>query len=219
MSQKRRRFLAGAGVALGGSLAGCVGFLKGEKALEFSAKQGAVAQAALDDTGYGEHKLEEFPVEKTYKDRTVKVTNWYHEYDRAIELDLTGRFQGAVFAVLTTPKVEVPGVGKALNPVEDKGRDWIVQQVQNRYENVKNVTGVGEYTHSILGSQTAVGEYEADAEVAAAGISQTVELAVHVSDPIDHGDDFVIVVAAYPKRLPGEKENVQTLMGGVQHEG
>lgn len=217
MSQKRRRFLAGAGAVVGGSLAGCVGFLKGEESLEFSATQGSVAQAALDDTGYGEHKIEEFPVEKSYEGRTVEVTNWYSEYDRAIELDLTGRFQGAVFSVLTTPKVEVPGVGEALNPVEDRGRDWIVEQVQNRYENVRNVTGVGEYTHSILGTQAKIGEYEADAEVGVESISRTVELAMHVSDPIDHGDDFVIVVSAYPKRLAGEDENVQTLMGGVRH--
>ena len=223
MSQKRRRVLAGTGAILGGSLAGCVGFLKGEENLEFSAKQGTVAQAALDDTGDQEHEINEVPYERTFEiggqERTVKATNWHAEYDRAVEVGALGRFRGALFATLTTPKVEIDVADKALNPVGDKDHREIVAMVQDRYEGLNNVTGVGEYTAQVLGTQATVGEYEGEATFAETG--QDVDLALHVTDPIDHGDDFVICVAAYPD-YPAvndlEFDNVQTLLDGVEHE-
>jgi hypothetical protein len=223
MAQRRRQFLATAGTVLGGSLAGCVGFLTGDEALEFSATKASVAQSARDDTGYEENKIEDVEFERTFEvggqERTVKATNWHSEYDRAVEIEGFDRFRGAMFAILTTPKVELDIADKTLNPVGDKSHKELTEMVQSRYEGLDTVTGVGEYSANVLGNQSTVGEYEGEVTFAETG--QAVDLALHVTDPIDHGDDFVVCIGAYPD-YPAvsemEFDNVQTLFDGVEHE-
>lgn len=222
MSRDRRRFLAAAGTALSGSLAGCVGFILGNDALEVSASKATVGQSALDDTGYEENAVEEVEIERTFEvggqERTVVASNWQAEYDRAVELEGFDRFRGALFVAFSTPQVEIDIADKTLNPVGDKSHRELVTLVQDSYEGLESVTGVGEYTASLLGSQATVGEYEGEATFA--GTGQTVDLAVHVTNPIEHGDDFVVCVAAYPDYPPltdGEADNVETLFGGVEH--
>lgn len=222
MTRKRRQFLAGSGAALTGALAGCTGFVLGNDKLEFSASKATVAQSARDDTGYQEHKVEKVEIERTFEvagqERTVVATNWHAEYDRAINVEGFDRFRGAMFAVLTTPKVELDIADKTLNPVGDKSHDELVAMVQDRYEGLKNVSSAGEYSANVLGNQSTVGEYEGEATFA--GTGQTVDLSLHVTDPIEHGDDFVICIGGYPNYPPltnGEYDNIQTLFGGVEH--
>jgi len=220
MSRNRRRFLAASGTTLAGSLAGCVGFILGNDALEVSASKATVSQSARDDTGYEENTVEKVEIERTFEaggqERTVVATNWQAEYDRSVNVEGFDSFEGAKFIAFSTPQVEI--ANKTFNPVGDKEHQELVTLVQDSYEGLESVTGVGEYTASILGSQVTVGEYEGEATFA--GTGQTVDLALHVTNPVEHGEDFVVCVGAYPNYPPltdGEADNVETLFGGVEH--
>jgi len=220
MSQNRRRFLAASGTALAGSLAGCVGFILGNDALEVSASKATVSQSARDDTGYEENTVEKVELERTFEaggqERTVVATNWQAEYHRSVDVQGFDSFEGAKFVAFSTPKVEI--ANKTFNPVGDRDHRDLVTLVQDSYEGLESVTGVGEYTAGILGSQATVGEYEGEATFA--GTGQTVDLSLHVTNPIEHDEDFIVCVGAYPNYPPltdGEGGNVETLFGGVEH--
>lgn len=221
MTRRRRHVLAGSGVALSGLLAGCLGFITGEEPLEVTASPGSVSEAALSETGYAEHEIDSLGVEETFevgdRSRTVRVTNWHSQYDRALDLgsDVGERFQGAVFSVLSTPKVEI--LGRSLNPIDEWGTDRIVEMIQDRYEGVEDLQQVDEYTSTVLGAAVSVTEYDGTAEIAGSG--EGIDLRFHVTDAIDHGDDFVLCLAVYPTIVPGEDEAVGTLLNGVEHDG
>ena len=222
MSSNRRRFLAGTGTALSGALAGCTGFILGNDALEVSANKATVAQSALDDTEDEENTVEKVDIERTFEvggqERTVVAANWQAEYDRSVNVSGFDSFRGAKFIAFSTPQVEIDIADRTLNPVGDRGHRDLVRLVQDSYEGLESVTGVGEYTASILGSQAEVGEYEGEATFA--GTGQTVDLTLHVTNPVAHGEDFIVCVGAYPNYPPltdGEANNIETLFDGVEH--
>ncbi len=218
MDSQRRRVLAASGVALTGGLAGCLGFVTGDEPLEVSASPGSVSQSALDSTGYVENTVEEAAIEETFEvadqSRTVRLTNWHSQYDRAVEIELVERFQGAAFSVLSTPKFEI--AGQSVNPIDRWDTDRIAEMVQDRYEGLEDLQSVGEYSTSMLGAEPTITEYEGAAGIA--GSSVTIDLRLHVSEAVDHGEDFVLAIGVYPDVLPEEEESVQTLFEGVEHE-
>ena len=219
MNSQRRRLLAVSGGALTGGLAGCLGFINRNEDLEFSSSPGSVSQDALDSTGYGEHEIEEAPVEETFEvagqSRTVRLTNWHAQYDRAVDLQLLDRFQGAVFSVFSTPKFEI--AGRSINPIDRWDTDRIVGMVQDRYEGLADLRRTVEYTTPMLGAEPTITEYEGRADITGTGV--TIDLQLHVSGAVDHGDDFLLGLAVYPDDLPGEDDAVRTLYDGIEHEG
>jgi hypothetical protein len=218
MDSQRRRVLSVSGVALTGGLAGCLGFVTGNEVLDVSASPGSVSQSALDSTGYGENTVEEAAIEETFEvadqSRTVRLTNWHSQYDRAVDIELVERFQGAAFSVLSTPKFEI--AGRSINPIDRWDTDRIAEMVQDRYEGLEDLQSVGEYSTSMLGAEPTITEYEGSAEIANSGV--TIDLRLHVSEAVDHGEDFVLAIGVYPDALPEEEESVETLFEGVEHE-
>ena len=218
MNSQRRRLLAASGAALTGGLAGCLDFVTGDEALEFASSPGSVSQDALDRTGYGEHEIEEAPIEETFEvggqSRTVRLTNWHSQYDRAVDIGLLDRFQGAVFSVFSTPKFEV--AGRSINPIDRWDTDRIVGMVQDRYEGLDDLRRAGEYTTPMLGAEPTITEYEGRADIVGEGVA--IDLRLHVSEAVDHGDDFLLGLGVYPADVPGEDEAVRTLLDGVDHE-
>lgn len=218
MNSQRRRLLAASGVALTGGLAGCLGFVTGDEDLEFSSSPGSVSQSALDSTGYGEHEIKEATIEETFEvagqSRTVRLTNWHSQYDRGVDLQLVKRFQGAVFSVFSTPKFEIGG--RSINPIDRLDTDRIVGMVQDRYEGLDDLRRTGEYTTPMLGDEPTITEYEGRADIV--GESVAIDLRLHVSDAVDHGDDFLLGLAVYPDAVPAEDDAVRTLFDGVEHE-
>ncbi|MCL9812387.1 DUF6517 family protein [Natranaeroarchaeum aerophilus] len=219
MNSQRRRLLAASGVALTGGLAGCLGFVTGDEDLEFSSSPGSVSQSALDSTGYGEHEIEEAPIEETFEiggqSRTVRLTNWHSQYDRAVDLEPIQRFQGAVFSVFSTPKFEI--AGRSVNPIDRWDTDRIVGMVQDRYEGLENLQRTGEYTTPMLGAEPTITEYEGRADITGSGVM--IDLNLHVSGAVDHGGDFLLGLAVHPDEIPGEGNAVRTLYDGVEHDG
>ncbi|PCR92764.1 DUF6517 family protein [Natrinema ejinorense] len=218
MTLTRRQLLA-AGAATGtGVVAGCTGLVRDS----LSSTPGTVPAAALEETGYDEHTVEEVVVERTVGrfgiERSIEASNWYAEYDRAIALDSLGltRIQAAVVSVLTTPQVSV--LGKTFNPVGDYSTDDLVELIQNRYDRLEDVEYVDEESVVVLGTETTLARYRASARLITAGTTLDVFLAL--SEPVAHGDDFAICVAVYPQLqgLEAESGFVRTMLESVEHE-
>ncbi|WP_440772313.1 DUF6517 family protein [Natronorubrum sp. DTA28] len=218
MTVTRRDVLAAGATAGAGAIAGCSGALEDS----LSSMPAVVSPSALEETGYGEHTVEEVVVERTVGrfglERTISVTNWYAEYDRAISLDLPGlsRLQAAVVSVLTTPQVSF--LGRTFNPVGEFSTDELIELMQDRYDELEDVQRVDETSVSVLGTETALVRYTAEARLIPAGT--TLDVYVQLTEPVSHGDDFVLGVAVYPQVHGFETESgaVRTLLESLEHE-
>ncbi|WP_435144683.1 DUF6517 family protein [Halobaculum sp. P14] len=217
----RRQFLRAAGVAGVGGVAatsGCVGAITGSEPIEVSASQATVPAATLSNTGFEQQSVEplviEQPVEIAGQRRTVVVENQLAQYDKAVEIPGVGRYRAALFAVLSTPAVEI--AGRSLNPVADLSSRALAERMLTQYEGVSGLRRTGSETVSVLGADAEVGLFEADVTVAA-GV--TTETALHVTEAVRAGGDFVVCVGAYPTLLSGEAEDVRAMMQAVQHAG
>lgn len=221
MTVTRRGLLAAGATAATGLVAGCTDFV----ADSLSSDAATVSGDALAATGYAEHTVEEVVVERTVGrfgiERTIEARNWYAEYDRAVEFDSFGpgigpdRLQAAVVSALTTPQVSV--LGKTFNPVGDYSTDELVALIQSRYDELEGVERVDEAPLSILGAEATVVRYRAEARLIEAGT--TLDVFLQVSEPVAHGDDFVIGVAVYPQVVgyDTESDDVRTLLEGLEH--
>ncbi|QSX00669.1 DUF6517 family protein [Haloterrigena alkaliphila] len=218
MTVSRRHLLAAGATAGTALVAGCTDLV----ADELASDPAGVSQAALEETGYAEHTVEEVVVERTIGrfgiERTIEVSNWYAEYDRSVTLDALGlgRFQASVVSVLTTPQVSM--LGKTFNPVGEYSTDELVALIQDRYDQLEDVERVGEEPISVLDSETTLARYRAKARLIEAGT--TLDVFLQVSELVSHGDDFVIGVAAYPQAGGFETESgaVRTMLESLEHE-
>ncbi len=218
MTLTRRHALA-AGVTAGiGLLAGCTDVARDSLA----ASPATVSPAALAETDYGEHTVEELRIERTVGrfgiERTISVQNWNAEYDRALALDALGlgRVQTAVVSVLATPQISV--LGRTLNPVGDYSTDELVALIQDRYDELEDVQYVDEEPVSVLGSETTLARYRGRARLVP--VETTIDVTIRVSEAVANGDDFVVCVAVYPQAVNAESEStaVRTLLEGIEHE-
>lgn len=218
----RRKLVTVTAVALAGGTAGCLDGLFGDETFEATAA--SVADAALSETGYEEHRTESVEIERTFEaggeSESVVVTNWHAEYDRAIDLGEVGltdeRAQAAIFTAVSTPQVEV--LGRTFNPVAEMEAGEIAEMVQERYDGIGGVEQVSETTAPVAGESTTVGEFEAEAELVDAGT--TVDVTLHISEAVESGDDLVVAVGGYPTLLAEfETEHVFTMMDAIEHDG
>ncbi|SEW27009.1 DUF6517 family protein [Natrinema salifodinae] len=165
MTVTRRHLLAAGAAAGSGLVAGCTGTVRDSLA----SAPATIAGTTLDGTGYDEHTVDELVIERTVSrfgiERTIEARNWYAEYDRAVSLDAVGltRIQAAVVAVLSTPQVSV--LGKTFNPVGDYSTDDLVELIQDRYDELEDVESVDESSVSILGAETTLARYRAEARL------------------------------------------------------
>lgn len=218
MTVTRRQLLA-AGVTAGtGIVAGCTNLVEDS----LSSNAATVSGAALAETGYDERAVDELVVRRTVGrfgiEHSFEARNWYAEYDRAIALESLGlaRVQAAVAAVLTTPQVSV--LGKTFNPVGDYSTDELVALIQSRYDRLEDVQSVDEESISVLGTETTLARYEARARLISAGTR--LDVVLRVSEPVAHGDDFVICVAVYPQAggFETESDAVRTMLESLEHD-
>ncbi|RQH01478.1 DUF6517 family protein [Natrarchaeobius oligotrophus] len=218
MTVTRRTVLATGVVAGTAAIAGCTDPLRGT----LSSSPATVSEEARSAVGYDEHVVDELivdhPVGLFGLERTIEVINWYAEYDRAISLEGLGltRLQAAVFIVLSTPQVSV--LGRTHNPVGEYSTDELVALIQERYDGLEIERAVDEETATVLDAETTVVRYRAQARLVEAG--RRLDVTLHVSEPVAHGDDFVLCVAVYPRLLGVDVEasSVRTLLEGVRHE-
>ncbi|MFP9190613.1 DUF6517 family protein [Natronosalvus vescus] len=213
----RRQFLAATGTGVVAVSAGCL-----ERSGDvLSSSAATISPDVLSTTGYAERTVEELVIQETVGrfgfERTIEARNWYAEYDRAVALDDLGltRAQAAVVVVLTTPQVSL--LGRTFNPVGDYDTDDLVELIQDHYGDVRDVSRVDETSVTVLGSSTPLVRYHARATFLEQGLSMPVTL--QLTEPVAHGDDFVIGVAVYPRPLgiETESETVLRMIEGVEH--
>ncbi|MFC5277452.1 DUF6517 family protein [Halorubrum rubrum] len=215
---RRRAIAAGGSLGIAG-LAGCTAldFVTGGDPVEFTAEAATVSDAALEETGYESQGVTDDEITREFEaagqTREVEVTNRIAEYDRGVDF-LGQRYRAAVFAALSTPQVEV--LGRTFNPVAEMSTDELATMLQNRYEGISDVERASEYTTDVVGTETTVVEYEAESELADGGA--TVEMTLHVTEPTEVGDDFVVCLGAYPQVI-SDGDNVRRLLNGVEHPG
>lgn len=216
MQPTRRELLAGAGTGLAVGLAGCSGQLTADGAA-FGAVEASLSASVQSDTGYSHHRTEPFEVTREFSrfgfTRSVEVTNVISEYDRAVSI-LGQRLQGAVFATLSTPQVEI--LRKSFNPVAEMSTVEIAEMIQERYENVSNVREEGSFESAVAGESTTVTRFTARADLVATGVG--VDVYLYVSQAVELGEDFVVCLAVHPQAMGEERETVEALLAGVEHE-
>lgn len=221
----RRAVAAAVASLVGAASAGCTDLLFGE-GLTFEATAPRVDQSVLDATGYEEQQVTEVPAEREFQaggqTRSVRLTNWYAGYDKAVDLaglDLpveTPRQRAAVFSTYSTPQVEI--AGETLNPIDDLDAATLVDRVQDRYEGVDDLERVGEQSATLAGTDATATEFRGDLELA--GPDATIEVTLYVTEAVPSGEDFLLAVGAYPSLLASiEDDNVFALMEGVRHDG
>jgi hypothetical protein len=208
-------------LALAGATAGCldtVPFL-GNSPLEFEATRASVPDGALQDNGYERHRTEDVTIEQTVEaggqSQDVIVINRQSEYDRAVDLGVADRSaRAAVFTVLSAPQVNA--LGRSFNPVAGMDPAELAGMVQGRYGGMENVQRVGEEAATVAGQSTAVTEFGSEAELVEAGV--TVDLAMHISEAVESGDDLLVAIGGYPRALAGqERDRVFALMDAIEH--
>jgi len=222
----RRALLATGATVATASIAGCTDRIPfiGDDPIEFSATSASVPQSVLDETGYEEHEREDVVIEETFEaggqTQDVVVTNWQTEYDKAIDLgelpvSADEELRAAVFTVLTTPQVDV--LGRTFNPVADMDSEELAEMVQDQYGDFGELEQVGEDSAVVAGESTTVGEFEGEATLA--GEESAVELRLHIAEPVESGDDFIIGVGGYPSQLRDqERSDVFSMLEGIEHD-
>lgn len=195
---------------------GCLGLITGEEALKFESGQATVSQQAQADTGYEKAREDDQVVTRAFgvanQTREVEVTNHVVEYKRQVSLPVLGTQELARFTVLATPKVKI--AGKTFNPVGNLSNRELAEQLQEKYETVQNVQLEGNRTVTVLGEETRVSKFAAEAQIQG---GQTADVYLHIAQA-ETENDFVVMVAVYPQDLDGEQGKVDRLLEGVQHE-
>ena len=210
----RRRTIAAIAVVALLATSGCVGFLTGSESLSFQSNPLKVTNDAQEQTGYEEQRRTTQEIERTYsvagQERDVVVTNHLSEYARSADT-LFGDQEIARFTVLSTPQVKIAGQGP-FNPVDDFSNRELVLQLQEQYDSLDNIRSEGDRTLTMLGNETTVSKFRADATLQG---GQEVEVFIHITK-VKHEGDFVVGVAVHPTELD-EQENVNTLFEGIDH--
>lgn len=191
--------------------AGC-SFL--EDPVTFEASQSVVSEDARQATGYEEVRVVDQTVTRSFGSgnlsKEVRVVNKLAEYKRQVSLGpLSGEL--ARFSVFTSPEVEVGG--QQFNPVADMSNAELAMLVQEEYGTVSNVRVDENRTVSLVGSQTTVSRFTAEAQTTG---GQSVDVYLHIGQ-VAHEDDFVVVIAVYPQQLD-EQDSVDQLIRGVDHQ-
>ncbi|WP_129115644.1 DUF6517 family protein [Halegenticoccus tardaugens] len=207
----RRRVATGAlaALTLGG---GCLDFVTGEEALTFEAEPARTDEETASDAGYELEEEESQTVEREFsaagQTRTVEATNEIATYEKTMRIPVVGEAKLGVFAVISSPAVEV--AGKTFNPIGDYDHDELVEMLTSNYEGLSDPEKVDERSATVLGSDETVSKYEATATFE----GQEVDVFVHVAKARD--DDFVVPLGVYP-RDADEEENVVSMMEAIEH--
>lgn len=211
----RRTFLAGTATALGAGTAGC-GFILGEEALAFEADVARVPESIADGAGYDLEGIDDQTIERTFEvadqSRDVTVTNRMAEYEKAVDLGPLGEQRAAIFTALSTPQVSI--LGQTFNPVAELSTAELAERIQNQFEDIGSLERDGDAAVTILDVETTLTRFTGQTQLAA---GQQIDIYLHVSEAVDHEDDFVIAVGGYPQRLPGEESTILELTEGIEH--
>ncbi|QLG47470.1 DUF6517 family protein [Natrinema halophilum] len=207
----RRSALAGLGAVGLAGLSGCLGLI-GMDSHESS--PAGVEATTRNETGYEQTAVKELSVEKDAPGGPItgkiSVGNYMTKHEKAVDIPLVGRQRGAVFNVLTTPKVTL--LGKQFNPVEDMTTKELIGLVENNYNGIDNISHDGDSDVTILDQSTTQSQFTADAKFD----GQSVTVNFHITKAVEAAGDLLVTIGVYPEQLQSqEKPNVTALAEAV----
>ena len=209
-----RRRLGAAALAVLLVTSGCIGFLTGEEALVFEADPAATDASVASDAGYATDGPREHTVNRSFdvagQSRTVRVVNQITTYEKRLDLPIVTDVKLGVFSVISSPSVEI--AGREFNPLGNYSNDRLVRMAGGGYGGFEGVERVSSRTITVLGKETTVTKYAARAPVG----GESVEVYVHVTKVKD-GDDYVVAMGVYPRKVSGEEANVLEMMRAIEH--
>lgn len=234
MISRRSLLQAGATGALALS-AGCLGFVTGEDALEFDAAKVLPTDDALAETGYEETEAKWERFEETISvgvERDVAASIWIAMYEKRVaipvdelegtganvegvgDLDVTIEGEAATFAAISMPAMDV--LGSTQNPLADMDTREVLEEfrgeLETSYGRIRDIRHDETVELDILDDRRDVERFVATVEIE----GQEVELDLHVA-VFAHEGDLLILLGGYPRVLPDEGTNVETLMESVEH--
>lgn len=213
----RRDFLAGSGLALTTATAGCTGLLSDDP-ITFEAELASVPESVAGNAGYQLEGTDSQVIEETFEaageSRTVEVTNRTAEYEKGVDLGPLGELRAAIFTVLSTPKVEV--LGRTFNPVAEMSTGELADRVQDQYDEIGDLEVEHDAPVTVLGTETTQTKFAGEIRMES---GERIDIYLHVSTPVESGDDLVLAVGGYPQQLPDEEDRVLELMEAIEHEG
>lgn len=223
------------------STVGCLGFLTGSQALEFSANETVVSDAALEETGYQEagNQTVRNVVNVTVAGQTrqANLTSYLYSYNRSVDAsEVDGNALGALpenATVAEPPENGTEGAGNATVPVANTsdGVAFSVLAMPNARVGGQSVHPLArvsseDLVRRLLETGNTSVRFEGNRSVASLGEERTVstfrmagetnasDVVVHVAT-FDAGTDFVVTFAVHPGVID-ERERVDTLIAGLE---
>ena len=194
------------------ALSGCA-FLTGGP-LEFAASKATVSDQAQQSAGYEEVSVEAQNRSQSFsaagQERDVKLTNWVATYERDLGI-ATSSAPGSV-VVLSTPTVSI--AGQTLNPLGSMSHREVLNQVLQQYGGLSDVEERDTKTMTVLGEDSEVTTFSANADYE--GVE--VPVLVHLTT-VEHEGDIVVAIAVHPEMLSEDQVGVETMFGGIEHDG
>jgi hypothetical protein len=227
-----QRILLTALVSLLAVSAGCTGLITGET-VEFEANNATVSDGALDSTGYEAENYTQRSISRDVsvadQERTIRVINQIHRYTKDGTLaDATGNdtlsqaVESGLLSETTVPAVSQfvvvasPGAemaGQTLNPAGEWSNERVLEQVASQTGQLEDIEKDRVRTATSLGASRNVTTFNATTEKA----GQEIDVRAHVAS-FEHAGDVIIVVGVHPQAMD-EEENVDELLGGLEHSG
>jgi len=213
---KRRALLAGTAAASIVGVSGCLSGVLGTVTSLESAPAG-VSGSALDSTGYEAVGIEKIVTEETAdapgQSETISVTSYLTRYDKRVGIDGVGEQPTAIFAVLSTPQLEV--AGETFNPVGEMPAREVADLLADNYDNIGSIQPDNEETITILDQSTLKSRFTAEADF----FGFPLKLDVHVTEAVQRGEDFLVSLGVYPRLVRAiEGENARALAESITPE-
>lgn len=207
----RRLFLAGAGAFGLASLSGCLGLAGLD---DHEATPGGVEADTRESSDYQQVGIDDITIEESVGvgpvEESIRVVNYLTEHEKSIDMGPLGEQRGAVFMVLTTPRIGIPNY--QFNPVEDMSTRELVDLVENNYDEMDDIEHQEDYSMTILDQETTASRFTASAQFD----GEDVEVYLHVSEAVETDDDLLVTIGVYPQQVSAqERENIDSLMEGV----
>lgn len=207
----RRRALVIGAVGIG-ALSGCTQLASGDGPITREASPAVVSPDALDETGHELEAEREETVSREFEvggeTRQVEATNYATVYTKTID---GTEAQGSLFGLVSTPGFNF--AGQSFNPVSEFSNQEILEFVAGEFGEVSINESVSESTETVLGSETTVTKFDAEA----AFNGDRIPVYVHVTS-VENEDDILIAAGAYPQELENQEEaDITQLFGGISH--
>ena len=210
----RRQVLAGAGAFGLVSLSGCLGLAGLD---DHEATPAGVDADTREGTGYEPVGIDDITIEESVGagpiEESVRVVNYLTEHEKSVDMGPLGDQRGAVFLVLTTPKIGIPNY--QFNPVEDMSTRELVDLVEDNYDEIDDIEHQGDDSVTILDQEITASRFSASAQFD----GENIDVYLHVSQAVETDDDLLVTIGVYPQQVEFEEaDNVEALMRGVVEE-